>query len=63
MNPTKRGYTIAQTVGYSGRPRTAVYEAIRTGALRSYKVGASRLLLLEDIDAWLDSITTGADRG
>lgn len=42
------------------RQRTAIYEAIRTGALHSYKIGASRLLLIEDIDAWLDSITTGA---
>lgn len=56
----KRGYRVAQAVQYTGRPRSAIYLAIQDGSLRSYKVGKSRLMLREDLDAWLDQLTAQA---
>lgn len=57
----KRGYRVSEAVEYTGRPRSAIYLAIQDGSLRSYKVGKSRLMLREDLDAWLERQTTKAD--
>jgi excisionase family DNA binding protein len=57
----KRGYRVSEGVAYTGRPRSAIYLAIQDGTLRSYKVGKSRLMLREDLDAWLESLTSNAD--
>lgn len=56
----KRGFRIPEVVAYSGRPRTAVYEAIRVGELKSYLIGARRLVLREDLDDWLERLTVRA---
>jgi excisionase family DNA binding protein len=57
----KRGFRVTEAAAYTGRPRTAIYEALRSGELRSYKVGGARLLLREDLDRWLDFLTTTPD--
>jgi excisionase family DNA binding protein len=56
----KRGYRISEAVQYTGRTRSAIYVAIQHGSLRSYKVGKSRLMLREDLDAWIESLTVHA---
>lgn len=56
----KRGFTVNEAAAYTGRPRTALYEAIADGLLKSYRVGARRLLLREDLDEYLDRLTVGS---
>jgi excisionase family DNA binding protein len=53
----KRGFSVSDAVIYTGRPRSALYEDIASGALNSYKVGRRRLILREDLDDYLDRIT------
>ena len=55
----KRGYRTNEAVAYTGRNRTHIYEAIKSGELRSYKIGSARLVLREDLDDWLDRLTRG----
>ncbi|RRW53361.1 helix-turn-helix domain-containing protein [Stutzerimonas stutzeri] len=38
----------------SGTTRTAVYEAIARGDLMSFKAGRRRLILVEELRAWLN---------
>ncbi|MBK3757979.1 MULTISPECIES: helix-turn-helix domain-containing protein [Stutzerimonas stutzeri group] len=38
----------------SGTTRTAVYEAIARGDLMSFKAGRRRLILIEELRAWLN---------
>jgi len=38
----------------SGTTRTAVYEAIARGDLMSFKAGRHRLILIEELRAWLN---------
>lgn len=39
-----------------GLGRTKLYEAISSGELPSFKIGARRLIRVEEIDAWLDRL-------
>ena len=40
----------------SGTTRTAVYEAIARGDLMSFKAGRRRLILIEELRAWLNRL-------
>lgn len=55
----KRGFRPAEAAAYSGRPRSALYEAMRDGQLPSFKIGRSRLILREDLDQYIDNLTKG----
>ena len=40
--------------GASGTTRSAIYEAIARGELVSFKAGKRRLILVEELRAWLN---------
>jgi excisionase family DNA binding protein len=46
---------IPEVVRRSGLSRSLIYEALRTGDLKSLRVGARRLVMLDDLRAWLES--------
>jgi excisionase family DNA binding protein len=51
----KIGYSVDEAVEASGIGRTTLYELMRSGELESIKVGRRRIILAEDIRAYLDS--------
>ena len=48
--------SISQTCEITGLGRTKLYEEIRTGRLRSVKVGARRLVPRVAIDEWISGL-------
>lgn len=52
--PTKIAYRIDEAVNATGLGRTFLYERIRSGELKSIKVGGRRLILAEALIAFLD---------
>ena len=51
----KLAYTIPQAKEATGLSRSLIYEAIKLGELQSAKVRRRRLILHEDLLAWLAS--------
>ncbi len=41
--------------------RSHIYEQLQRGHLRSIKIGRSRRILLRDLEAYLEALTTGSD--
>lgn len=56
--PTRNPATLAvgpeEAARASGTTRSAVYEAIARGDLVSFKAGKRRLILVEELRAWLN---------
>ncbi len=50
----------AAAAAYTTLGRTTLFEATRSGELRSIKVGRARRFLRSDLDAWLASKRTAA---
>jgi excisionase family DNA binding protein len=48
-------YNIPEACSISRTGRTALYEAIRSGALRAVKRGRRTLILDDDLRRWVDS--------
>jgi excisionase family DNA binding protein len=46
----------------TGTTRSAIYEAIQTGALVSFKAGKRRLILIEELEAWLRRLAAAGRR-
>jgi excisionase family DNA binding protein len=51
--PVPIAYAVKTAVMVSGLPRTTLFEAMRDGSLRSIKKGRRRLILRDDLVAWL----------
>ena len=61
----KVAYRINEAVAATGVPRSTLYEEIRSGRLRTRKLGARTLIMAEDLHAWLaqlESEPVGAAR-
>ena len=53
---TPIAYTIAEVCAEARAGRTAVYEAIKCGALIARKRGRRTIILSDDLHRWLDSL-------
>ena len=49
----KRAFSIAETARILGLGRTTIYRNLDTGALEAIKIGGRRLVLLEQIEAFI----------
>jgi excisionase family DNA binding protein len=54
-SPAKLAYTVWEAQEVSGLSRSLLYEAMKAGELQFIKVRSRRLLLHEDLAAWLKS--------
>jgi excisionase family DNA binding protein len=55
---TPIAYTIAEACAVARAGRTAIYEAIRNGALQARKRGRRTLILADDLRRWVESLPT-----
>lgn len=46
--------SVEESLRYSGHTRSATYEAIARGDLASFKSGKRRLILVKELEAWLN---------
>jgi excisionase family DNA binding protein len=54
MNPL--AYTITEACAAARAGRTAIYQAIREGALTARKRGRKTLILADDLRRWVESL-------
>jgi excisionase family DNA binding protein len=47
--------SIPKAVEWSGVCRSSIYLALKRGDLASVKIGRRRLILMDDLKAWLDA--------
>lgn len=40
----------------TGHSRSAIYQAIAVGALNAFKSGKRRLILVRDLESWINSV-------
>jgi excisionase family DNA binding protein len=59
-NGSAVGLTVAEATDLWPIGRSTMYVAIKSGGLRSYKVGRRRVLFPADIDAWIRGETSAA---
>lgn len=60
--PRPLAVSPAEAARLIGLGRTKLYEALSSGALPSFRVGARRLVRIADLEAWLESHRASADR-
>ena len=51
---TPHAVSVAGAAKLSGLSRSFLYQLIKLGSLPSIKVGARRLIVVAELDAWLD---------
>ena len=56
MNTSALAYSVPETCAIACAGRTALYEAIQSGALRAVKRGTRTLILAEDLHRFLQSL-------
>ena len=54
-SPTKLAFGIAEAVQATNVGRSLLYEEIRAGKLKTFKIGNRTLIATEDLVAWLES--------
>jgi excisionase family DNA binding protein len=60
---TRLAYSIPQVLEEVPIGRSLIYEAIKSGDLKSLKIGRRRIILPDDLKAWLQRhrVGTGTD--
>ena len=59
MTP-RLAYSVDEAAHLLSVGRDSIYELIRTGQLRTFKIGARRLVALRDIEAFVDQAEASA---
>ena len=59
-NTSKLSYGINQAVEATSVGRSLLYEEIKAGKLKTFKIGTRTLIAADDLNAWLSSYQTGA---
>lgn len=54
-SPTKLAFGIAEAVQATDVGRSRLYEEIRAGKLKTFKIGNRTLIAADDLMAWLES--------
>ena len=54
-NPQRLAYGISEAVAAVSVGRSLLYEEIKAGRLRAFRVGKRRLIDTDDLKAWLNS--------
>ncbi len=57
---TKLAYSVEEAAQLLSVGRDAIYELIRTNQLRSFKIGARRLVALDHLHEFIDNVETAA---
>ena len=55
QNPGKLAFQINEAVAASGLGRSTIYDLIRQGKIKTLKAAGRRLILREDLEAYLQS--------
>ena len=58
--PEKIAYRVDEAVHVSGLGRTTLYDEIKNSRLKAVKVAGRRLILREDLEAFLKASTSAA---
>jgi len=53
--PEKLAYSVKEATEAAGIGRSTLYTALADSSLRSIRVGSRRLILYDDLRAWLES--------
>lgn len=61
--PNQRGYTIGEAARYLGICHQKLRQLTDAGRVRCRRDGRNRIFLLEDLNAFLDSLPTWVDNG
>ena len=56
MTTDKLSISVPKAMDVSGLGRNTIYDAISAGKLRSLKVGRRRLIMVDDLKAWLETL-------
>jgi excisionase family DNA binding protein len=57
---SRLAYGINQAVEATSVGRSLLYEEIKAGKLKTFKIGTRTLIAADDLNAWLSSYQTGA---
>lgn len=49
-------YRPLEACKVTGIGRSGLYEALKSGALRSHKIGRKRLIMRDDLQAWIKGV-------
>lgn len=54
--PSKLSYNVAEVVAATGLNRSAVYVALSSGGLRSFKLGRRRMVSASALKDWIEGL-------